>query len=317
MDLVILAAGMGSRFGGLKQIEPIDKNGNFIIDYSIFDAIKCGFDKVVFIIKRENFDTFKNTVGSRIEQFVETKYVFQENTNVPDKYTIPADRKKPLGTTHALLCAVPEISDDFVVINADDFYGYDAFKTAADFLKKEKKLEHETQTSRDNNYAVIGYQAANTIGDSGSVKRGICAVGDDGKLLGIAESVIEKDETGVLHASPLDFPDIKPYEIANNTPVSMNMFSFKKDFTNKLQTSFDNFLETEKDNLAKAEIILSTTLTEFILDGSISIEMHPTTATWYGMTYKEDKEKVVAALQALVDKGEYPANLWASLKAKN
>ncbi len=317
MDLVILAAGMGSRFGGLKQAEPIDENGNFIIDYSIFDAIKCGFDRVVFIIKREHLDLFKKTVGSRIEQFIDTAYVFQENTNVPAQYTIPADRQKPLGTTHALLCAVPEIKDDFVVINADDFYGYDAFKTAADFLKAEKKIEKQTQTSRANNYAVIGYEAANTIGENGKVKRGICAVNDDGKLLGIAESVIGRDEDGVLRAAPLDFPDIKPYEVSNDTPVSMNMFSFKKDFTEKLQTSFDNFLENEKDNLAKAELILSQTLTEFILDGSISIEMHPTTATWYGMTYKEDKDKVVAALKNLVNKGEYPSNLWASLKTKD
>lgn len=317
MDLVILAAGMGSRFGGLKQAEPIDKNGNFIIDYSIFDAIKCGFDRVVFIIKREHLDLFKKTVGSRIEQFVDTAYVFQENTNVPAEYNLPADRQKPLGTTHALLCAVPEIKDDFVVINADDFYGFDAFKTAADFLKAEKKIERQTQTSRDNNYAVIGYEAANTIGDNGKVKRGICAVDDNGKLLGIAESVIGRDEDGVLRAAPLDFPDIAPYEVSTDTPVSMNMFSFKKGFTEKLQSSFDNFLEREKDNLAKAELILSQTLTEFILDGSISIEMHPTTATWYGMTYKEDKDKVVAALEGLVKKGEYPANLWASLKAKD
>ena len=317
MDLVILAAGMGSRFGGLKQAEPIDENGNFIIDYSIFDAIKCGFDRVVFIIKREHLDLFKKTVGSRIEQFIDTAYVFQENTNVPAEYTIPADRQKPLGTTHALLCAVPAIKDDFVVINADDFYGYDAFKTAADFLKAEKKIERQTQTSRDNNYAVIGYEAANTIGDSGKVKRGICAVGDDGKLLGIAESVIGRDEDGVLRAAPLDFPDIKPYEVSTDTPVSMNMFSFKKGFTEKLQSSFDNFLEREKDNLAKAELILSQTLTEFILDGSISIEMHPTTATWYGMTYREDKKQVENSIKSLVNKGEYPTNLWASLKAKD
>lgn len=317
MDLVILAAGMGSRFGGLKQAEPIDENGNFIIDYSIFDAIKCGFDRVVFIIKREHLDLFKKTVGSRIEQFIDTAYVFQENTNVPAEYNLPADRKKPLGTTHALLCAVPEIKDDFVVINADDFYGYDAFKTAAEFLKQEKKIETQTHTSKNNNYAVIGYEAANTIGDSGKVKRGVCSVGDDGKLLGIAESVIERDENGVLRAAPLDFPDIEPFEVSNDTPVSMNMFSFKKDFTKKLQTSFDKFLEAEKDHLDKAELILSQTLTELILDGSISIEMHPTTATWYGMTYKQDKEKVVEALKSLVQKGEYPSNLWKSFKTKD
>ncbi|MBR7172655.1 MAG: nucleotidyltransferase [Clostridia bacterium] len=308
MNLVIMAAGMGSRFGGLKQIEPIDKNKNFIIDYSIFDAIRCGFDKVVFIIKRENFDTFKNTVGNRIENFIETEYVFQENTNVPAQYQIPESRQKPLGTTHAVLCAVPAIDDDFVVINADDFYGYDAFKTAADFLRADK-------TPRK--HAVIGYKAANTIGDNGTVKRGICSVDENGKLLGICESLIDKDDSGILLAAPLDFPDIPPHEIANDTPVSMNMFSFKKDFTSELQTSFDGFLEAEKDNLGKAEKLLPSTLTESILAGRAEVEMIPTTATWYGITYKEDKQKVVDALQALVEKGEYPANLWASLKTKD
>lgn len=317
MDLVILAAGMGSRFGGLKQAEPIDENGNFIIDYSIFDAIKCGFDRVVFIIKREHLDLFKKTVGSRIEQFVDTAYVFQENTNVPEEYNIPENRKKPLGTTHALLCAAPAIKDDFIVINADDFYGYDAFKTAADFLKEEKRIERATNISRENNYAVIGYEAAKTIGDNGSVKRGICTIDDNYKLTNIEESVIGRNKYGILCAVPLDSPDQKPCEVEEDTPVSMNMFSFKKSFTEKLQSSFNKFLETEKDNLATAEIILSTTLSDLINDGSISIDMCPTIATWYGMTYKEDKEKVVNALKNLVQKGEYPSNLWAALKTKD
>lgn len=308
MDLVIMAAGMGSRFGGLKQIEPIDNNNNFIIDYSIFDAIRCGFDRVVFIIKRENYDIFKNTIGSRIENFIDTAYVFQENTNVPKNYVIPETRKKPLGTTHAVLCAKNAIKDDFVVINADDFYGYDAFKTASEFLKQNKK---------PNSYAVIGYNAENTIGDSGTVKRGICAMDENSKLLGIAESNISRAENGTLLATPLDFPDIEPYEIAGNTPVSMNMFSFKKDFTQKLQISFDRFLEEHKNDLATAEKLLPQTLSEFIADGSIEVNMIPTTATWYGITYKEDKPKVVNALHNLTLNGEYPTNLWASLKTKD
>lgn len=308
MNLVIMAAGMGSRFGGLKQIEPIDKNNNFIIDYSIFDAIRCGFDKVIFIIKKENYEIFKNTVGNRIEQFIDTKYVFQENSNVPAKYTIPETRQKPLGTTHAVLCATPVIDDDFVVINADDFYGYDAFKTAAEFLKRDRTPHR---------HAVIGYQAENTIGDNGTVKRGICSVDENGKLLDICESLIDKDDSGILLAAPLDFPDIEPHVIANDTPVSMNMFSFKKDFTSELQLSFDNFLEEQKDNLGKAEKLLPATLTESILAGRSEVEMIPTNATWYGITYREDKQKVVDSLQALVDNGEYPSNLWASLKAKN
>ena len=307
MNLVIMAAGMGSRFGGLKQATPIDKNKNFIIDYSIFDAIRSGFDKVIFIIKRENFDLFKSTVGNRIEKFIDVKYVFQENTNVPSQYTIPADRQKPLGTTHAVLCAAKEIDDDFAVINADDFYGYDAFKKAADFLKTDKQ---------PNKYAVIGYEAANTIGENGNVKRGICTV-LDGKLAGITESIIDKDDSGILIAAPLDFPDIPPYVISNDTPVSMNMFSFKKGFTKHLQTSFDRFLERNKADLSKAESLLPSTLSEFIESGEVEVSLIPTTATWYGMTYKEDLPKVADSIQALVEKGDYPQNLWASLKTKD
>lgn len=307
MNLVIMAAGMGSRFGGLKQATPIDKNENFIIDYSIFDAIRNGFDKVIFIIKRENFDLFKKTVGNRIENFVDVKYVFQENTNVPSQYTIPESRQKPLGTTHAVLCAAKEIDDDFAVINADDFYGYDAFKTAADFLKTDKQ---------PNRYAVIGYEASKTIGDNGQVKRGICEV-VDGKLLGLTESIIDKDDSNVLVAAPLDYPNIPPQVIPNNTPVSMNMFSFKKDFTKHLQTSFDRFLEKNKDDLSKCESLLPSTVSEFIQSGDIEVAMLPTTATWYGMTYKDDLPKVAASIQALVDKGDYPSNLWASLKVKD
>lgn len=305
MDLVIMAAGMGSRFGGLKQIEPIDKHNNFIIDYSIYDAIKCGFDKVIFIIKKENLEIFKNTVGNRIEQFIDTKYVFQDNSKIPPQYKIPETRKKPLGTTQAVLCAAPEITDDFVVINSDDFYGYDAFKKAAEFLKSNKK---------DNNHASICYEVANTMSDSGTVKRGVCAVDQNSKILGIAESVIQKGDNNTLLATPLDFPDIPPHAIPSNTPVAVNMFGFKKSFLNKLQVSFDKFLEENKDNLETAEKLLPSTITEFILDGSIELDMVETSAIWHGITYKADKEKLVAAIQEHVKKGEYPENLWANLK---
>jgi len=307
MNLVIMAAGMGSRFGGLKQIEPIDDNNNFIIDYSIFDAIRCGFDKVIFIIKRENYDIFRNTVGKRIEKFVETKYVFQENTNVPSTYTIPADRKKPLGTTHAVLCAVPEIDSSFAVINADDFYGYDAFKTAADFLKSNKQK---------NKYAVIGYKAANTLAENGTVKRGVCEL-KEGRLSGIIECVMGRDETGNILAQPLEDETIPPEYIADETPVSMNMFGFTKEFGKHLQTSFDEFLETHKDDLSKVESLLPTTVTSLIERGEVEVEMKPTTATWYGITYKEDKPKVVASIKELVEKGDYPADLWGGLKVRS
>lgn len=299
MQLVIMAAGMGSRFGGLKQLTPIDNNNNFIIDYSIFDAIRCEFNKVVFIIKEEHYDLFRETVGKRVEKQVETKYVFQNNNNVPAKYQIPADRTKPLGTAHAILCAKPVITDDFAVINADDFYGYDAFKTASDFLKAKKGA---------NKYCVVGYEAINTIGESGSVKRGICDT-TNGLLKSIDESSIRK-EGSRLFAKTIDTENAIEHEIKPNTLVSMNMFGFPKEFVNHLDEKFLNFLEEHKNNMSTCECYLPLVVSDLINEKKASVEVLSTSAVWYGMTYKEDRDNVVKSIKALVDKGDYPTNLW-------
>lgn len=299
MDLVIMAAGMGSRFGGLKQLTPIDDNGNFIIDYSIYDAIRCGFNKVVFIIKQEHYELFKQTVGNRVEKHIKVEYAFQNNDNIPNAYPIPQERTKPLGTAHAILCAKDKISDNFAVINADDFYGYDAFKTVSKFLKENKV---------DNKYSLIGYKAINTIGENGSVKRGIC-ITKNNKLKDIDESSIWKDN-GKLLAKPLDSGDDMTHEISPDTIVSMNMFGLTKDFLNYLDVKLIDFLEKHKKNMTSCEFLLPSVIGELIKENKASVDILPTTAVWYGMTYKEDREQVVNSIKKLAEKGEYPTNLW-------
>ena len=301
MDLVILAAGMGSRFGGLKQIEPIDEFNNFIIDYSIYDAKKAGFDKVIFIIKEENYDIFKETIGKRVEKRIETHYCFQKLEDIPAGYTLPKDRVKPLGTAQAILAAKDLVSDKFIIINADDFYGADAFKVAADYLKSVK-------AGVKGAYANVGYHAINTITDNGSVKRGILYFDNKNKLTSLVESNIEK-VNGKLIASPLDDIENKK-EIENDTLVSMNMFCFTKDIMDRLVEGFVPFMEANKNNLAKCEYLIPTVVSDLIEEGKATVEVLATKAQWYGVTYKEDKDYVVNSLKELTKSGEYPEGLW-------
>ena len=300
MELVIMAAGMGSRFGGLKQLEPIDDNGNFIIDYSIYDAIRCGFDKVVFIIKRENYEAFRDTIGKRVENKIETVYVFQENTNVPEGYKIPEERVKPLGTGHAILCTKNEISSPFAVINADDFYGYKAFKSAADFLKN---------NTNDNKYALVAYKAVNTFCNASSVKRGVC-YSDNNNLTEIIESSLTKNEDGSITAKPIDGIHTESFEIEPERTVSMNLFAFTPKFMTYLDNYFVDFLNTNKDNLASAEFFLPTVVTNLIKENKVEVNVIRTDAVWYGMTYQEDKQVVKDSIKAEVKQGVYPESLW-------
>ena len=297
MDLVIMAAGIGSRFGGLKQIEPIDNDGNFIIDYSIFDAIRCGFDKVVFIIKKDIYETFRNTIGKRIEKYVKTEYAFQE-LETGKEITLPQNRTKPLGTGHAIYSAINNISSNFAVINADDYYGYDAISKIADFLKQNKN---------NNQYALIGYHAENTINNEASVKRGVCFT-NNGNLEKIIESSIEQ-KNGKLIATPLE-RNIEPFEIENNQVVSMNLFGFTKDFANHLNSAFENFLQENKSNLETVEFFLPSVVSNLIETGIAQTKVISTSSTWHGITYREDKEKVVAFLNDLRQQGVYPEHLW-------
>lgn len=296
MTLVIIAAGMGSRFGGLKQIEPIDNNGNFIIDYSIYDAIKCGFDKVVFIIKKENYDIFRETVGSRIESKIKVEYVFQELSNLPEGYQVPDTRVKPWGTAHAILCCKDVVKENFAIINSDDFYGYDAYKTISTYLKNKT----------NDNYAMVGYIASNTLTDNGSVKRGICQIKDNHseKLI---ESLVERKGNQII-ATPLNGEE--SFTIEDDTPVSMNMFAFTPKIFDYLEERFPNFLEENKDNIDKCEYLIPDIVFEQIKKGMVKVDVLKTTARWYGITYKEDKEQLVKSIKDLVQNGTYPSNLW-------
>lgn len=292
MELVILAAGMGSRFGGLKQIEPIDKNNNFIIDYSIYDAIKHGFNKIVFIIKEENLELFRSTVGKRIEGKVAVEYVFQKGLS------INPNRQKPWGTAHAILSCKDAVKENFAIINADDFYGEDAFRVVSDFLRK---------TDREKtNFGLVGYQAINTLTENGATKRGVCSHKDN-KLTGLVESSLEI-KNGKIYATPLNSNATR--EIEPNTIVSMNMLAFTPKLFDYLTKDFSVFLEENKNNLDKCEYLIPEVLGDMVKKGLATCDIIETSAVWQGVTYKEDKEKVVYEIQKLVDNGVYPENLW-------
>lgn len=296
MTLVIMAAGMGSRFGGLKQIEPVNENKEFIIDYSIYDAIKAGFTKIVFIIKRENYDIFRDTVGKRVEKHIKVEYVFQELTNVPNGYKVPEDRVKPLGTAHAILCCKDVVKENFAIINADDFYGRDAFMVMSKFLK-----ENNDETK----YAMAGYKVINTLTENGSVKRGVCEV-ENNYLTKLTEASIEEVDGKVI-ASPLDGSE--SFEISKDAPVSMNMFGFTKKLFDHLDEKFITFLDKNINDI-KSEYLIPDVVFELIKENKASVEVLKTTAVWQGITYKEDKEALVNGLKELTIKGEYPSKLW-------
>lgn len=300
MTLVIMAAGMGSRFGGLKQIEPIDEYGNFIIDYSIYDAIKVGFTKVVFIIKEENYDIFRETVGKRVENHIQVEYVFQELNKLPDGYMVPEGRVKPWGTAHAILCCKDVVKENFAIINSDDFYGRDAFRVIAEFLKR------DNSASELQEYAMAGYKVKNTLTENGSVKRGVCDT--DGKYLTkLIESKIEYVD-GELMAEPLEGGD--SFKVSEEDTVSMNMFGFTLKLFDYLEDRFPVFLDNHKDDLLTCEYLIPTVVFEEIENNSARVEVLKTDAVWQGITYKEDKDDVVAGIKNLVNNGEYTEGLW-------
>ena len=300
MTLVIMAAGMGSRFGGLKQIEPIDEYGNFIIDYSIYDAIKEGFTKVVFIIKKENYDIFRETVGKRVEKYIEVEYVFQELDKLPSGYTVPEGRVKPWGTGHAILCCKDAVDENFAIINSDDFYGRDAFRVIGEFLRNNNDNDEVSE------YAMAGYKVKNTLTENGSVKRGVCQV-EDGYLTELIESSIDRVD-GNLVASPLEGGE--DFIVSEDDTVSMNMFGFTPRIFDYLEERFPSFLDEHKDNIGKCEYLIPTIVFEEIDKGMARVKVLKTDAVWQGITYREDKDKVVNEIKKLVLDGEYPEGLW-------
>ena len=295
LTLVIMAAGMGSRFGGLKQIEPVGPNGEFIIDYSIYDAVRAGFNKVVFIIKEENYEIFKETIGKRVEKQIKVEYAFQRQTDIPKGFDF-GDRTKPWGTSHAILSCKDKVKGDFLVLNADDFYGSDSFMQASKFFSE----------VHPNEYAIIGYKIKNTLTENGSVKRGVCEA-KKGYLTKLIESSVENKD-GHIIASPLDGRE--PFEINGDDPVSMNMFCFRDNIFKFLEDHLLEFFEKNKKDLSKCEYLIPDTVYNMITEGLVKVEVIPTTAKWQGITYKEDKAKLVKDIEKLIKKGEYPQNLW-------
>ncbi len=300
MTLFILAAGMGSRYGGLKQIDPFTKHGEFIIDFSIYDAVQAGFDRVVFVIKEENYEVFHETVGKRVEGKIKVEYVFQAlNTFVPaDK--IPAERVKPWGTTHALVCAKEVLDEGFMVVNADDFYGRDAFMKAAEFLRSVDK-------PGNTHYCMVGYMMGNTLTDNGSVARGVCET-KDGKLTKIVERTkLFKEEGGAYFEE-----DGEKVHVPAETTVSMNCWCFTPEFFKGAMADFEKFIEindTVKDPL-KSECLLPNTVFTMMQAGLCDVEVLTTSAKWFGVTYADDKPDVIAKLNALIAEGVYPDGLW-------
>lgn len=297
MELVIMAAGMGSRFGGLKQIEPVHSNGEFILDYSIYDAIKCGFDKVVFIIKEENYSLFRDTIGKRIEDAIEVSYVFQKNDNVPKWVNVPNERTKPLGTGHAILCCKDVVKENFLVINADDFYGRDAFLVASQFIKNMKN---------ENEFAMVGYKVGNTLTKNGSVKRGVCE-SENGFLSKLTESTVSI-ENGKIICKPLN--GSSEFEAYDDTLVSMNMFIFTPKIFDYLEEDFVKFFKDNESDLSKCEYLIPDVVFDLIKRKLVTVSVLKTDAVWQGITYKEDKDALVDGLNKLVNDNVYPDKLW-------
>lgn len=295
--LVVMAAGMGSRFGGLKQIEPVGPNGEFIIDYSIYDAKKAGFNKVVFVIKKELETVFKETIGKRVEDKIAVAYAFQEISDIPSKEYLVEKREKPWGTVQAVLVAKNEVKGDFVVINADDFYGADSFLKASLFLDNDTSINH---------YACISYPFNITASSFGSVKRGVCYIEND-NIVDIIESKVTL-ESKHAHAEPLD--GSKSFDIEATHPVSMNMFAFRRPFFNHLEEYFVNYFKQDDEAILKGEALLPTLVRERIKSGDIILKNIVSNGKWMGMTYHEELETIKTNIASLIEKGEYPSNLW-------
>ena len=293
--LLILAAGMASRYGSMKQIQGFGPGGETIMDYSIYDALRAGFGKVVFVIRQEFAQDFKDIFESKLKDLVATEYTYQELTSFTEGVAVPEERKKPWGTAHAVLCAMSAVHEPFAVINADDFYGQQAFLDSADFL-----INDCTET----NHAIIGYDLLKTLSEYGTVNRGVCSLDEFGNLSSITERINVSQKDGKIICDD----NLEPHELPRNTSVSMNFWCFHPSFFSFTQKVFREFLQKNMDD-PKAEFFIPIVADRFIKEGG-TIEVIPTTSEWFGVTYKEDAEQVEKSLQELVSEGEYPERLW-------
>lgn len=300
--LVVMAAGIGSRFGGgIKQLEPVGPNGEIIMDYSVFDAMEAGFDKVVFVIRKDLEKDFKEVIGNRMEKVVEVAYAYQEKEDIPEPYrTAYAERKKPWGTGQAILCCRDVVKEPFVVINADDYYGKEAYVEAYRYLVSERAKGDREQIG------MVGFVLGNTLSESGSVTRGICKVDEQGMLSDIVETynIIKTESGAAVRTEEGDIP------VDVNSPVSMNMWALQPEFFGILEKGFSDFLMKSAENYQKAEYLLPTIVGGLLRDGKADVTVLHSNDQWFGVTYKEDKPYVVAAIRGLVERGVYPEKLF-------
>lgn len=296
--LVIMAAGMGSRFGGIKQLEPVGPSGEIIVDYSVYAAKKAGFTKVVFIIRRDIEEAFKEAIGNRMAKEIEVEYVFQDMDALPEGYEVPEGRTKPWGTGQAILSIKGTVNEPFAVINADDYYGEEGFKKICDFLSTAKS------TADQYNICMVGFELGNTLSDNGTVTRGVCEVNADNKLVDICETSGIQKVDGVIKS------DIEGQKLEDATPVSMNMWGFTPEFLNELEGRFAAFLDQIEGNELKAEYLLPTIVGDLIKEKKAEVTVLTSSDKWFGVTYKEDKQVVVDSFAKLVEQGVYPKKLF-------
>lgn len=300
--LVVMAAGMGSRYGGLKQIDPVGSHGEAILDYSVFDAKRAGFETVVFIIKREIEQAFKQTIGARLASHIEIRYAYQQLDNLPDGYTVPEGRTKPWGTAHAILSANAAIDAPFAVINADDYYGPDAFKAIYDYLST-------NQDSDFYEYSMVGYQLRNTVTENGYVSRGVCVANAEGYLASVTERTHITTYDKGIRFSEDDGASWQP--LASDSVVSMNLWGFTRSFVDEVALRFPLFLQTAvAAKPQKAEYYLPSVVSELIGEGKARAKILHSHDKWYGITYRDDKPLVEAAIAQKQQDGLYPAPLW-------
>lgn len=300
--LVIMAAGIGSRFGGgIKQLEPVGPNGEIIMDYSIYDAREAGFNKVVFVIRKDLEKDFKEVIGNRIEKEIEVAYAYQEKEDIPERFReLYKDRTKPWGTGQAILCCKEVVAEPFLVINADDYYGKEAYREAYAYLTEEHSASENVQA------CMVGFVLGNTLSENGGVTRGICTVDANGHLADIVEtSNIEKTEEG---AAVREGDVLRKIDV--NVPVSMNMWGLQPDFFSILEKGFEKFLEEKVPENPKAEYLLPTIVGGLLKENRIDLKVLKSRDKWFGVTYKEDKESVVASVRELVEQGVYPEKLF-------
>ena len=301
--LVVMAAGMGSRYGGLKQIDPVDEHGNIIIHYSLFDAYRAGFRTAVFVIKPELEETFKEVIGPKVPEKMEIKYVHQIMTDLPEGYTVPEGRTKPWGTAHAALAARKVVDGPFAIINADDYYGVGAFKTIYDYLCANPDSEGCYE------YTMVGYLLKNTVTENGSVARGVCTTNEEGYL----DNVVERTKIVKGENNPKFTEDDGATwtDLSNDTIVSMNMWGLTRSYLDEAEARFPAFLEeTAKVNPLKGEYFLPSVVSQLLAEQKARVRVLSSEDKWYGVTYKEDKPVVVNALAEMRNSGVYPQNLW-------